>query len=74
MKPAIKNRNTRPTGLARRGSRVDVSFVASFVVPLVVSVITVLLSSNDRNPDTRPVPATSEDHQPKTMTFVMLNE
>jgi hypothetical protein len=64
------NRNMRPMGLARRGSRVDVSFVASFVV----SVITVLLSVSGGNPDTRLALATSEVHQPKIMTFVMFVE
>jgi hypothetical protein len=60
----------RPIGLARRGSPVVESFLASFVD----WVISVLLSVNDRNPDTHPAPATSEVHQPKIMTFVMLVE
>jgi hypothetical protein len=78
MNPANKNRNMRPIGLARRGSRVDVSLVMSLVVSFVASfvvwVITVLLSVNDGNPDTRTALATSEVHQPKTMTFVMFVE
>jgi hypothetical protein len=74
MNPANKNRNMRPIGLARRGSRVDVSLVVSFVASFVVWVITVLLSVNDGNPDTRTALATSEVHQPKTMTFVMFVE
>jgi len=64
------NRNMRPIGLAQSESHADVSFVASFVV----SVITVLLSVSAKNPDTRRAPATSEVHQPETMTFVMFVE